>query len=112
MAIFDANAWGGNLYHGISLWNHECEPNCFLRRVGDSDMREITTRCDVKAGDQLTMNYVAYGFCQETRQEELIKSWGFQCECWVCKGDNVDDAILVAKQSEACLKKTQHIRAR
>ncbi|ESL08897.1 hypothetical protein TRSC58_03392 [Trypanosoma rangeli SC58] len=76
---------GTALYHGYSLLNHSCEPNCAL--VGsDAANRRLVTLRDVKEGEQLLINYNANLTTRASYADRraLCQQRHFECFCLKC----------------------------
>lgn len=67
-----------------AILNHSCDPNCILTYEGSKQI--ITTIRPVGEGEELFHSYT--DICQPTavRQESLLKTYGFQCDCGRCQG--------------------------
>lgn len=86
------------IYIFCSRLNHSCDPNCtfgFSKAQSSEDTKtyeiRITTRRDIKAGDQLTISYVPLKMRLGVRQDHLLMNHGFTCDCDRCvaEGDKL-----------------------
>lgn len=77
---------GSALFLRFSRINHSCVPNCTYYVVKGRVPR-IAVRAirDIKGGEQLSISYVESGLSRGERQERLLSSWGFECDCGACK---------------------------
>ena len=68
-----------------SLVNHSCVPNVKIeQREDDLDSTiKFTATREIKAGEELTMNYIGDGLDFESRTDAL-KDYGFTCTCPLC----------------------------
>lgn len=62
-----------------SMINHSCVPNVIIHLDGDHVC--VRTLKSVKAGEELTVAYVASGVSPEACRSILKKDHAFQCEC-------------------------------
>lgn len=86
------------IYVFCSRLNHSCDPNCdfeFSKAQSTEDTKThaitVATRRNVKAGDQLTISYVPLKMRLGVRQDHLLMSHGFTCDCARCvtEGDKL-----------------------
>ncbi|RNF26743.1 SET and MYND domain-containing protein [Trypanosoma conorhini] len=76
---------GTALYHGYSLLNHSCEPNCAL--VGsDAANRRLVTLRELREGEQLFINYNASLTTRASYADRraLCQQRHFECFCPKC----------------------------
>jgi hypothetical protein len=83
-AIHDALYFpiGSGVYPVGSLWNHSCQPNCAY--AFDGRQLRIYALTNIQAGDSLTLSYVDVIHSRQSRQEELMRRYYFQCQCIRC----------------------------
>ncbi|KAI0379498.1 hypothetical protein F5Y04DRAFT_290376 [Hypomontagnella monticulosa] len=81
---------GSDVYKSCGVWllasrfNHSCVGNCFRSFIGD--MLIVRACADIEVGTELHLEYRSpkpYENFQET-QKDLMKSWGFTCDCALC----------------------------
>lgn len=98
LSIFRTNAFGFSEHEGLTgiyvfcaRINHSCDPNCSwdISRIPESnDPRDrlirITAIKYLKAGDELTIAYNTRENRVEERQTELLRAYGFKCDCPRC----------------------------
>ena len=65
------------------LMNHACSPNVQLV-YGGSHVAAAIAKRDIRAGDELCVNYVDTTKGTATRRKELLEGYGFLCECSKC----------------------------
>lgn len=101
---------GFALYYILSFLNHSCNPNCFYEYDNLTKNGKIIAFSDIKAGDELTISYVAgtsiiSGLSQA---EEFMDNYKITCMCGQCQ--NVSQEKLVAMQFKYMthLKNTNH----
>ncbi|KAE9370083.1 SET domain-containing protein [Stipitochalara longipes BDJ] len=66
-----------------SMINHSCQPNAWWTFNG----REFQLRAvrDIPAGEELSISYIGITASFKLRQENVMKDWGFECACLLCK---------------------------
>lgn len=76
-----------------SFFNHSCEAN--MKKRIDGPVFDFYSLTDVKAGDELRINYIgdAKDASRQERQDILQKGWAFQCQCGKCLRDASTDRI-------------------
>ena len=77
-------------YIEYSLLNHMCKPNCGWEE--ENGAMSVFALEDIKAGDQLGISYLLPEYClyvREVRRKELMDVFGFNCQCFVCLGEEV-----------------------
>lgn len=88
------------IYVFCSRLNHNCDPNCnfaFSKAQDSEDIKArtitITTRQNIKAGEELTISYVPLRMRLGVRQNILLTNHGFICNCTRCvtEGDKLYD---------------------
>lgn len=81
---------------------------------------------EIKKGEEITTNYYDASLTYKDRQERLLKSWGFKCNCQLCKyqekkndseyndfiklfisGDKSSISLKIAKEFESYLEKNK-----
>jgi hypothetical protein len=51
----------------------------------------IHARKDLKKGDEVTLAYISMRNSYSERTKKIFTSWGFTCQCRLCKLDAKDD---------------------
>ena len=75
---------GSALFPVISLLNHSCAPTCQLAYADGDARAALLIVKPVKAGEELTLNYVDTEQDTPARQVDLAQ-YGFLCSCERCK---------------------------
>lgn len=75
-----------------SYINHSCLPNSVRTFLGDILLLRATR--DVATGEEITAQYITPDLRFEDRQEKYKQTWGFECDCRLCEGDNKVDSAL------------------
>ncbi|KAF2033869.1 hypothetical protein EK21DRAFT_57881 [Setomelanomma holmii] len=78
-----------------SYINHSCLPNSVRTFLGD--MLFLRTTRHIRAGDEITAQYVTPELTLGERQEKYKSTWGFECDCRLCQ---VDDQVGPAVEQE------------
>lgn len=86
VAAYNLNNLDEAIYMLQSHLNHSCEPNVHVT-FDDSrlDGIKVTALTDIKANEELKVTYVNPALDVDERQAELLKNWGFICNCPRCK---------------------------
>ncbi|PMD28840.1 SET domain-containing protein [Hyaloscypha variabilis F] len=66
-----------------SMINHSCQPNSWWTFNG-SEFQLRAVR-DIPTGEELSISYIGITASYRSRQENIIKDWGFECSCLLCK---------------------------
>ncbi|KAH7073121.1 hypothetical protein BKA63DRAFT_577199 [Paraphoma chrysanthemicola] len=69
-----------------SYINHSCLPNSVRTFLGDLLLLRATR--DIAAGEEITAQYVAPELAFKDRQHNYQSTWGFECDCELCKVDS------------------------
>lgn len=77
--------------------NHSCIPNAKKDSVGDLMIFRATR--PIKAGEEIFHSY-AESFDYEERATNLKTTWGFECDCRLCKAERKDGVEVRAKRME------------
>eukprot|EP00929_Paragymnodinium_shiwhaense_P015995 TRINITY_DN124105_c0_g1_i1.p1 TRINITY_DN124105_c0_g1~~TRINITY_DN124105_c0_g1_i1.p1 ORF type:complete len:482 (-),score=135.02 TRINITY_DN124105_c0_g1_i1:63-1508(-) len=85
---------------GASL-NHSCAPNCLLTyrlEAGRPPTQVVKAMVPIEQGAELCHSYVELAFPAWQRSKLLKETYGFDCSCPLCTGNERDsiDALLVA----------------
>jgi tetratricopeptide (TPR) repeat protein len=77
--------------------NHSCIPNAAKDSVGDLMVFRATR--DIAAGEEITHCY-SEAIDLKDRAANLKTTWGFECDCKLCKAEKKDGAALRTKRME------------
>ncbi|KAM0700092.1 hypothetical protein Q7P36_000304 [Cladosporium allicinum] len=77
--------------------NHSCIPNVAKDSVGDLMVFRATR--DIAAGEEITHCY-SEAIDLKDRAANLKTTWGFECDCRLCKAEKKDGAALRTKRME------------
>lgn len=76
------------LWHMVSFFNHSCLSNCNVNFIGDVIV--IHANKDIPAGEEVTIKYFPPDWTLGQRIERAEGSYGFRCDCYLCKLDAGD----------------------
>jgi hypothetical protein len=93
------NEAGVGCYPYAAMLNHSCEPNCVQRFDAEAGIVIRTVR-DVSVGEELCISYTDTGMPTWYRQQELLQSYHFHCQCARCsRWDGLDGYACNVKGS-------------
>ncbi|KAF2181585.1 hypothetical protein K469DRAFT_740787 [Zopfia rhizophila CBS 207.26] len=72
-------------WNHASYINHSCIPNSVRTFIGDIHLLRATR--DIKAGEEITHQYISPEVDILERQEKYMGTWGFECDCPLCAAD-------------------------
>lgn len=80
--------FGWGVWPSASYFNHNCDPNTDKERVGRTWV--FRAKRDITAGEEICISYLGkdMGILREERNALLKKTWGFDCICQRCRGDD------------------------
>lgn len=67
----------------FSMINHSCKPNCTLIWKDNGEIL-VKNIYDLKASEEITINYISIKMPKEMREKRLFSSFFFKCECYQC----------------------------
>ena len=85
LSTFTPEHFGTGVYLKASLLNHSCAPNCTVVFTG-RQLSVLATK-EIPAGDIHSVAFITYVNSLEdtvTRQQQLMATWHFTCECTLC----------------------------
>jgi tetratricopeptide (TPR) repeat protein len=77
--------------------NHSCLANAVKDHIGDLLLIRATR--DISAGEEVTHQYDSATDYAE-RQEALKRTWGFECQCSLCKAESEDTVETRKKRKD------------
>lgn len=80
--------FGWGVWPSASYFNHNCDPNTDKERVGRTWV--FRAQRDIAADEEICISYLGkdMGILREERNALLKKTWGFDCICQRCRGDD------------------------
>ena len=91
----DVAGGGGALFYAPSFLNHSCLPIASYFRIGD--MMFVKACRAIEQGEELTVHYLSVeGSNEKERNETLEESWGFTCQCGLCKYERENEETCEA----------------
>ncbi|RYP71759.1 hypothetical protein DL770_008077 [Monosporascus sp. CRB-9-2] len=90
----DTDEPGNNgVFAQASRFNHSCDPNVSYGLTWSPGNWASRAKRNIRAGEELTINYTSIAYPLKRRQDELLYGWGFECQCSAC----VEDAAVRAR---------------
>ncbi len=77
-----------SLFYLSSFCNHSCLSNATRALFGD--VMVVRASLPLSQGDEITLGYTSPERSIDKRQKSLKQSFGFQCDCWYCREENMD----------------------
>ena len=77
-----------SLFYLSSFCNHSCVPNTQRSHFGDAMV--VRALLPLSQEDEITVGYTSPLVDIEERGKTLKQSFGFQCDCWYCREENMD----------------------
>nr|POE93356.1 set and mynd domain-containing protein [Quercus suber] len=93
----DARNASTGLWVRAAYINHSCVPNVYKEYIGD--LMVVRTTGKVAAGDELMHSYDENPDF-EARQKNLLTTWGFTCQCALCRAEEADGPELRKQRLE------------
>ncbi len=87
-----------SLFYLSSFCNHACFPNA--KRALFGDVMVVRALLPLSKGDEITLGYISPGISIDERQKRLERSFGFQCDCWYCREENMDGEAALKRRKE------------
>ncbi len=87
-----------SLFYLSSFCNHSCVPNATRALFGD--VMVVRALLPLSQGDEVTLGYICPGIAIDERQKMLKKTFGFQCDCWYCREENMDGEAAHKRRNE------------
>lgn len=82
------------VFRWASRFNHSCDPNMRYSLCWSPGFFTSRAKRDIKAGEEITINYCSILWPVRKRQCVLLEGWGFMCRCSACTedGTRLDEA--------------------
>ena len=77
-----------SLFYLSSFCNHSCVPNATRALFGD--VMVVRALLPLAQGNEITLGYISPTKSIDERQKTLQQTFGFQCDCWYCREENMD----------------------
>lgn len=91
--IYQNNVLSDGLFVMISRLNHSCQPNVIWSSDDDFPpfLEEVRALRNIPAGEEITTCYFRASEMKiKVDRQELVKNWGFDCNCPVCSLSGAD----------------------
>ena len=109
IGIYAGNNFENGLSIQISRFNHSCKPNAV-----NSEFNEVWAVCNIKAGQEITISYKEDGLfglrSTRNRQEILLQTWGFTCNCELCQESDDDEQTTIQSKIQELIKETEKLQ--
>ena len=109
IGIFIGNNYENSLFIKTSRFNHSCKPNAV-----HSEFNEVWAACNIKAGQEITTSYKEDGFfglrTTQNRQEILLQTWGFACNCEFCQESDDDERTTIQSELQKLIKEVENLQ--
>jgi SET domain len=86
------------LFYLPSFCNHSCVPNAQRTLFGDVMVVRALVR--LSQGDEITLGYASCNAIFEER-EKTLEYFGFKCDCWFCREEEMDGKPARERRKEA-----------
>ena len=87
-----------SLFYLSSFCNHSCVPNA--KRAHFGDVMVVRALLPLSQGDEITLGYISPDISIDERQKRLERSFGFRCDCWYCKEENMDGEAAYTRRNK------------
>ena len=109
IGIYAGNNFENGLSIQISRFNHSCKPNAV-----NSEFNEVWAVCNIKAGQEITISYKEDGLfglrSTRNRQEILLQTWGFTCNCELCQESDDDERTTIQSEIQELIRELENLR--
>ncbi|KAG7465642.1 hypothetical protein MATL_G00155680 [Megalops atlanticus] len=90
---------GSAVFPDVALMNHSCSPNVIVTYKGT--VAEVRAVQDIHPGEEIFSSYIDLLYPTEDRNERLIDSYFFTCDCKECSTRSKDKAKMEVRSSGA-----------
>ena len=87
-----------SLFYLSSFCNHSCVPTATRALFGDAMV--VRALLPLSKGDEITLGYISPTKSFDVRQKSLQQTFGFQCDCWYCREENMDGEAAHKKRKK------------
>jgi len=92
---------GKAIYPTFSFLSHSCLANARYAVMHD-DTLVLRAQVDIKAGEEITIQYISFIFGNRRRRKDIHQSWMFECACARCTDRTELGQMFSAHLCEAC----------
>ncbi|KAK3248927.1 hypothetical protein CYMTET_41627 [Cymbomonas tetramitiformis] len=87
----------------MSMYNHACEPNCFLDLNELTNVARMRALRDIPKGEECCINYQSHHMLLAAKFRQLLlqSNFGFTCHCARCSGADPRELLLHRHAEEA-----------
>ncbi|XP_012692310.1 N-lysine methyltransferase SMYD2-A [Clupea harengus] len=99
---------GSAVFPDVALMNHSCDPNVIVTYKGTT--AEVRAVRDISPGDEIFNSYIDLLYPTEDRNERLIDSYFFECDCPECTSKSKDKAKMEIRKNLSTPPEPEEIR--
>lgn len=92
---------GKAIYPTFSFLSHSCKANARYI-VMEDDRLVLRAQVDIKAGEEITIQYISFLFGNTRRRREIHQCWMFECRCERCLDPREFGVLLAAHLCQEC----------
>lgn len=92
---------GKAIYPTFSFLSHCCLANARYAVMND-DTLVLRAQVDIKAGEEITIQYISFIFGNTRRRKDIHQSWMFECRCARCTDRTEFGQMFAAHLCEQC----------
>ncbi|XP_041929413.1 N-lysine methyltransferase SMYD2-A [Alosa sapidissima] len=99
---------GSAVFPDVALMNHSCSPNVIVTYKGTT--AEVRAVQDISPGEEIFNSYIDLLYPTEDRNERLIDSYFFECDCKECTTKSKDKAKMELRKNLSSPPEPEEIR--
>ncbi|KAF2430477.1 SET domain-containing protein [Tothia fuscella] len=104
-----------NVLPRISRFNHDCRPNAHYYFDPNTMTQYVHAVRTINPGEEVLINYTDAEYSYAERQHAIHLSWGFACQCSICRQPKShvaasDERLAIIKQLKESLNDWTEIR--
>uniref|UniRef100_A0AAY4D1D9 [histone H3]-lysine(4) N-trimethyltransferase n=1 Tax=Denticeps clupeoides TaxID=299321 RepID=A0AAY4D1D9_9TELE len=99
---------GSAVFPDVALMNHSCSPNVIVTYKGT--VAEVRAIQDISPGEEIFNSYIDLLYPTEDRNERLIDSYFFTCDCKECTTKSKDKAKMEIQKTLSTPPKQKEIQ--
>ncbi|KAM3876957.1 N-lysine methyltransferase SMYD2-A [Diretmus argenteus] len=100
---------GSAAFPDVALMNHSCSPNVIVTYKGT--VAEVRAVQEINPGDEIFNSYIDLLYPTEDRNERLLDSYFFTCQCTECTTKSKDKAKMEIKKKLSSPPEPEEIRS-
>ncbi|XP_076843950.1 N-lysine methyltransferase SMYD2-A [Brachyhypopomus gauderio] len=99
---------GSAVFPDVALMNHSCSPNVIVTYKGT--VAEVRAIREISPGEELFNSYIDLLYPTEDRNERLMESYFFTCDCEECTSKSKDNAKMKLRRTLSSVPEPQDIQ--